>query len=428
MEPLPFLPASQSMASTPAFVFPQSLQGPSSLQLPPSFQHPLPDATNFLDLRLPPNTLRVLAESQASGRLPELFNGPAGQPVRTAKTVAATKRKTVRFNSQPSMWKAGSASTIPRGMPPPRQVSQLPEVVQPQSQPPPVKARARRVARAAKSRKTTTGFSQQPATTTPSWRDDAQSASQKTYIPASTAQAAAPQVEATPISMHAGPSAIAELSAASWGEGVHGEGKSTQDRGLFSWATATAAQISHHCGLDSLPLDLIEQVLPRFRACLNESGHSAGAKTCQARPAQFPASVAPALPQDPWPPSVERSELLPVPQLPAPFHAAEQPAPFFPTDYPVTAPSTVALGTEESAYNPELWSMMDCSTWAPEPGPSTMAEPVLSYEELEALRQEIERSLCLPSNTHFSTELAQGAGMGGTWTGGPDFGRLYDGW
>jgi len=335
-------------------------------------------------------------------------------------------------------------------MPPPRQVSQLPEVVQPQSQPPPVKARARRVARAAKSRKTTTGFSQQPATTTPSWRDDAQSASQKTYIPASTAQAAAPQVEATPISMHAGPSAIAELSAASWGEGVHGEGKSTQDRGLFSWATATAAQISHHCGLDSLPLDLIEQVLPRFRAYLKESGHSAGAKTCQTSPAQFPAPVAPALPQDPWPASVS------------------------PTEYPATAPTTVALGTEEFTDNPELWSMMDCSTWAPEPEPSTMAEPTLTYEELDALeaallqelggavlepiveeepsagldflldlehsqaveggqeeypfapptREDFERSWCLPSNTHFSTELAQGAGMGGIWTGGLDFGPL----
>src|SRR6267142_1987211 len=410
MEPLPFLPASQPTTFTPAFVFPQSLLGPPSLEPPPSSQHHLHD---FLDLRLPQNTLTLLAESQSPGP----FNGPAGQPVRTAKTVAAAKRKTARFNPQPNMWKAGSASTYTRGMPAPRQVSQLPEVAQPQ--PPPVKARARRVARAARSRKTTTVFSHQPATT---------SASQEPVNQASAAQAAAPRVEATPISTHAGSSAIAEPSAASWGEGAHGEGKSTPDCGLFSWATATAAQISHHCGLDSLPLDLIEQVLPRFRACLNESGHSAGAKTCQTSPAQFSAPVAPALPQDPWPPSVERSELLAVPQLPPPFHAPEQPPPFFPTEHPVTAPSTVALGTEESAYNPELWSMMDCSTWAPEPGPSTMAEPVLSYEELEALRQEIERSLCLPSNTHFSTELAQGAGMGGTWTGGPDFGRLYDGW
>jgi hypothetical protein len=43
-------------------------------------------------------------------------------------------------------------------------------------------------------------------------------------------------------------------------------------------------------------------------------------------------------------------------------------------------------------------------------------------------REEIERSLCLPSNANLSTELAQGAGMGGIWTGGLDFGGLLDGW
>jgi hypothetical protein len=415
MEAFPFLPASQPTTSTPSFFFPQSVpnRGPSSLQLPPSSQYRPHD---FLDSRLPQNTSRVLAESQASGRLPELFNSPAGQAVRTAKTVAAAKHKTVRFGAQPNMWKAGSASTLPRGMQAPRQVSQLPEVAQPQ--PPPVKARAHRVTRAAKSRKTE--LSHQPATTMPSWRDNQQSASQGRYDTASTAQTAAPQVEATPISTHAGPSATVVLSAASWGEGEHGEGKLAPNWGLDSWATATAAQILRHCRLESLPLDLIEQVLPRFRAYLKKSGHSAGAKTSPTNTAQFPAPVAPPLLQLPWPPSVETSELFPVPQLPAPFYVPEQAPPFFPTEYPVRAPTTVALGTEESAYDPGLWSMVDRSTWAPEPGPSTMAEPVLTYEELEALRQEIDQPLYLPSNSHFSTELAQGAGMGGIWAGGLD--------
>ena len=137
------------MTSTPAFIFPPSLQGPSSLRLPPNPQHRLPDATNFWNLGLPANTSSILAESQASGRLPGPFNNPAGQPVRTAKTVVAGKRKIVRSNSQqPHMWKAGSAS-------------QLPEVSQPQ--PPPVKARARRVTRAARSSKTTIDlFNQRP--------------------------------------------------------------------------------------------------------------------------------------------------------------------------------------------------------------------------------------------------------------------------
>jgi hypothetical protein len=142
MESLPCLPAWQLTTSTPAFAFPQILQGPSSLELPPSSQRSHHDVSNFLDLTLPPNTLRILAESQASGRLPGLFNGPAGQPVRTAKTVAAAKRTTARSRSKVNMWKAGSASAYAPGIPAPRQVSPLPEVAQPQ--PPPAKARARR--------------------------------------------------------------------------------------------------------------------------------------------------------------------------------------------------------------------------------------------------------------------------------------------
>ena len=43
-------------------------------------------------------------------------------------------------------------------------------------------------------------------------------------------------------------------------------------------------------------------------------------------------------------------------------------------------------------------------------------------------REEIDSSLCLPSNTHFSTELAQGAGVGSIWTHGLDFGSLLNGW
>jgi hypothetical protein len=151
MAQFPFLPASQPMTSTSTFVFPQSLQGPSSHGLPPTSQHRLPDATNSLDLRLPPDTLGMMAADQTSGRLPELFNGSAGQAVKTAKTVAAAKRKTARLGTQPNMWKAGSASTYPGGMPAPMQVAQLSEVAQPQ--PLSVKARARRIARAARYKK-----------------------------------------------------------------------------------------------------------------------------------------------------------------------------------------------------------------------------------------------------------------------------------
>jgi hypothetical protein len=387
MEQFPFIPASQPTSSTPSFIFPQSLGGPSSLQPPLSSQYRLHD---FLDSTLPQNTSRVLAESQASGRLSQPFNGPAGQIVRTAKTVAAAKHKTVRSGAQQNMWKAGSASTLPRGMPALRHVSQLPEVAQPQ--PLSVKARARRIAQAAKYRKTTTEFSHQLVTTTPSWRDDQQGASQGRQNSTDAAQAAAPQVEVTPISTHAGSSSAAVLSAAPWEEGEHGEGKSMSDWGLDWWATATAVQISRRCRLESLPLDLIEQVLPRFRAYLKKTEHSAGAKTSQTSTAQISAPVTLPLPQLPCPPSVETSESLPVSQLPAPFNVPEQATPFFPTEYPVTAPTMVAPGTEESAYDPGLWSVMDFSACAPETVSSTMAEPVLTYEELEALRQVIEQS------------------------------------
>jgi hypothetical protein len=159
MEHFPFLPASQPMASTSTFVFPQSLQEPSSHGLPPTSQHRILDATNFLDPRLPPDTLTTTTANQASGRLPELFSGPAGQTVKTAKMVAAAKRKTVRCGTQPNMWKAGSASTNSGGTPAPRQDSQLSEVAQ--AQPLSIKVRARRIARAARYNKTMIDFQQE---------------------------------------------------------------------------------------------------------------------------------------------------------------------------------------------------------------------------------------------------------------------------
>jgi hypothetical protein len=192
----------------------------------------------------------------------------------------------------------------------------------------------------------------------PSLRDDELGASQKQINPTGAAQAAAPQVEATLDPMHAGPSAIMEPSAASWGEREHGDRKSTPDWGLFFWATATAAQILHRCRPNSMPSDLIEQVLPSFRVYLQESGHSAAVQTCQPSQAQSLGPVASAFPQDPWPSRLETSELLPVPQLPVQFHAPTQSTASFPTD---------------------------SSVWAPEPGPSTIAERPLTYEELGAL-------------------------------------------
>src|SRR6267142_52238 len=95
MEPLPFLPASQPTTFTPAFVFPQSLLGPPSLEPPPSSQHHLHD---FLDLRLPQNTLTLLADSQSPEQLdPErlrpFFPTNLRPPLRPGETMSRAHRK-----------------------------------------------------------------------------------------------------------------------------------------------------------------------------------------------------------------------------------------------------------------------------------------------------------------------------------------------
>src|SRR5579863_3699314 len=176
MESSSFYSAAQPITSTPSFLFPQIFQGPSSLEPPPCSQLLLQAATNVLDLDLPPNTLNVLAQGQASGRLPTPFIGPAGQPIRTAKSVAAAKRTAARSHSQSNVWKSGGMSAYALGAPILKPVSEVS-----QSKPPPIKARARRVARAARSRarETTPIVSHQPATTTPPWRDGELGASQQ---------------------------------------------------------------------------------------------------------------------------------------------------------------------------------------------------------------------------------------------------------
>ena len=60
-------------------------------------------------------------------------------------------------------------------------------------------------------------------------------------------------------------------TATSW-EG-HGESMTMPDPKPFSWATATTAEISERCGLDSLPINLIEQVLLRSRDRIGAGTH-----------------------------------------------------------------------------------------------------------------------------------------------------------
>jgi hypothetical protein len=263
MQSSSFLSASQPTTSTASWVFPEFVRGSSHLESAPSIDPRLHDATKFLDLRLPLNTLQVVAQGQASGRMPALFNGPDSQPMRTAKTFAAKKRTAARSHSQLRMWKTGGVSAYARGVSTAQPVSRLAE--DPQFQPPPVKARARHAARATES-----NASQQPAIAMPSGGE--QSASQHTSNQISVAPTTSPQVEVTPFPTQTGSLGAAVPSAASLEAGV--ETTSTPASKPLSWETDTAAEISQHCGLDSLPLELIDKVLPRLRAFLKTSESS----------------------------------------------------------------------------------------------------------------------------------------------------------
>jgi hypothetical protein len=331
--------------------------------------------------------------------MPTLFNGPAGQPVRTEKTFAATKRTAARSHSQAYMWKGGSASAYASGVSEAQPVSQLTEVSQ--FQPPPVKVRVRRTARAAKStvRGTTSTVSYQPATTLPSRGDGEQSASQQTFNLANAAQTAAPQVEATQFSTYAGPSAAAVPSAASWG--AVGERTSMPDlEEPFSWATVTSAKISERYGLDGLPLGLIDQVLPRLRAFLKASESSISTETSKTNTAQCPApSVSSSLTfQSPCSSSVEPLVQFQPPTQAPPLPLVKEPA----TEVQASVLTGMVPDFGSTAGEPEWSRRMGWLGWAPEAGSSTVEEPtteplyeahqpsarLLTPEELGALLQD----------------------------------------
>jgi hypothetical protein len=73
----------------------------------------LHDMTNAMDLSIPPNALRVLAQGHASGRLPMPLNLYAGLPSGTVESVAPGIPTTVESCSQPepTMFRSVSTST-----------------------------------------------------------------------------------------------------------------------------------------------------------------------------------------------------------------------------------------------------------------------------------------------------------------------------
>jgi hypothetical protein len=336
-----------------------------------------------------------------------------------------------------------------------------------------VKARARRAAQAARFRDATSFVSDEPAITTPSLGDRQQSGSQLRRKPTSAKQVATSQAEAAPPLAYVG-LPDAGISSTASGEG-HGESLSVPNKKPFLWASATAAEISQHCRLGGMPLNLIEQVLPRFRVSfLQDSKHPSTAGLCNIGLVQVSAPVvrgaALGLRKKSYQPGVDGSELLPTAQHLASFSSPEPPA-SSPSRAPNTgvqaslAAPTGAIPDSGSTMDiPEWWNMMDGFTWAPETepptaeehtahlqqqgsavleqtieeGPSAMSEYLLGFEHSHAMeagwgaREDVEKSSWTGpplSNTHSSTELAQrGTGTNGICAGDFDFGHLLDGW
>jgi len=243
--------ASEQITPIPSCVDPVSLHPPSSQGSLHSSYLGVHDMTNALDLSLPPNALRILAQGQASGRLPMPLNYHAGQPAGTAESVVAGMPTTMGWHSRPTM--LGSVSTSESayslGALVAEPIKQSPETTLDQSRR--VKVRARRAPRAGKS-KARDIVSRGPAHTTSYRGDRTQSASLQAK-PTSATHAASSQGEATPSTACAGSSNV-----------------TTPAMPPFRWATATAAEIAQRPGLGNLPVDLIDLVLPRLRRFVEE--------------------------------------------------------------------------------------------------------------------------------------------------------------
>ena len=101
--PEPIIPTASNVGPEPHHPF------SSQASLQASFLG-LHDMTNALNLSLPPNTLRVLAQGHASGRLPMPPNYHAGQPSGTAELAAAGIPTTMEAHSQSTMLRPVSIS------------------------------------------------------------------------------------------------------------------------------------------------------------------------------------------------------------------------------------------------------------------------------------------------------------------------------
>ncbi|KAI0306864.1 hypothetical protein B0F90DRAFT_1665240 [Multifurca ochricompacta] len=148
----------------------QKLKSSPSVESLPNSHPCLEDTANMLNLNLPPNAMKVLAQCQAAGRLPAQINSPAQTSALPVTPTTTARRPTAKSYSQPNMLKPGGASPYARGVPVPKSVPQPLEAAS--HQPPSVKARARREAQAkakAPPPAAVTGMSTAQARPTTSW-------------------------------------------------------------------------------------------------------------------------------------------------------------------------------------------------------------------------------------------------------------------
>ena len=335
---------------------------------------------NALDLNLPPNALRAIAQGQASGRLSVLQNHYAGQPdgAGNLKLVAAGKPTTVQSHPHPTMLKSVSASANALGVPEAEPIVQSPRATLHQS--PRVKVRAR--SGKSKAKGTAPHVARGPS-------DDVMPAMQR-----------------------------------------------------FRWATATAEEISRLPGLNGLPIVLINLILPRLRAFVEEFESSTHSNSRAAGHGQNSPAERPQLP--PVARSIGLSLSTPQPE---PSLLMEQLEPAFlvagQLSEPDESPASMPMFEELRALQQQD------KDGGPEPTvegpPSAALERPLDPEYrwgMEAsqtrnsltlpTQEDIERLLCaLSEGSNGPSELGDGTAWGGVGTGAVaqfDFGTFLDGW
>ena len=418
--------ASEQITPTPSCVDPASLHPPSSQGSLHSSYLGVHDMTNALDLSLPPNALRILAQGQASGRLPMPLNHHAGLSAGTAESVAAGMPSTMGSHSRPTMLRSVSTSAYSLGARVAESIKQSPETTLDQSRR--VKVGARRAPRAGKS-KAKDIVSRGPAQTTSYRGDYTQSASLQGHTQSAT-QAASSRGEATSSTASAGSPDAATPAVQP-----------------FRWATATAAQISRLPGLGNLPVDLIDLVLPRLRRFVEEhegpipsdswaAGHGQDllAETPEVPRVARPAGLSPQMAQAEPSPLMELSE----PTFPVVERSCglDQPSAILPTyggfdsliqQRNENAEPEPIVEDPPSAVLQGLFNTDHTSIWAVEVG-----QPESSESLTLPTREVIERSPWVGSGDLDScSSVGYGVDLGGLGTdafGQVDLGSLLDGW